>query len=545
MKKTLTSLLIFLNLVSFSQEKTNDEYFEIAKNITIFNEVYKNINLYFVDETAPGELMKTGIDAMLKSLDPYTNFIPESNIEDYRMMQTGQYGGIGSLIKQQGDYIVISDPYDNFPAQKAGLKAGDKILEIDGKSVVGKTTSEVSEFLKGTAGTELKLKIERLNNEAPIEKTITREVIKIPSVPFYDMLDDKTAYIKLTSFTQSAADEIKNAYQELKDSNDFKQLIIDLRGNGGGLLNEAVDIVNFFVPQGTKVVETKGRLKEHSSVYYAKNKPLSTDLPLVVLIDEGSASASEIVSGSLQDLDRAVIVGKESYGKGLVQQTKDMDYNTILKITIAKYYTPSGRCIQKLDYSNRKGKGDNISDSLITEFKTKNGRTVTDGRGISPDIEMDDIHYSALTQELVVEDIIFDFATQYYYNHESIAPAEKFELTEQEYKNFKQFALKKDFEYETFSEKALEALKETAEKEKYFEDAKSEYEILLKKLTPNKERDLVKFEKEIKEFLVDEIVSRYYHQKGRTKASLSKDKFILKAIETLNNTKEYNAILKP
>lgn len=545
MKKTILSLLVIINFTGFSQEKTNDEYFEIAKNITIFNEVYKNINLYFVDETAPGELMKTGIDAMLKSLDPYTNFIPESNIEDYRMMQTGQYGGIGSLIKQQGDYVVISDPYDNFPAQKAGLKAGDKIIEIDGKSVVGKSTSEVSEFLKGTAGTELKLKIERYNADTPIEKTITREVIKIPSVPFYDMLNDKTAYIKLTSFTQTASSEIKDAYNALKDSNSFEQLIIDLRGNGGGLLNEAVNIVNFFVPQGTKVVETKGRLKEHSSVYYAKNKPLSLDIPLVVLIDEGSASASEIVSGSLQDLDRAVIIGKQSFGKGLVQQTKNMDYNTIIKITIAKYYTPSGRCIQRLDYSNRKGKGDNISDSLITEFKTKNGRTVTDGRGIDPDIEIELPHYSSLTQELVVEDIIFDFATQYYYSHDKIAAAEQFKLTEQEYEEFKKFALAKDFEYETFSGKALENLKETAQKERFFEDAKTEYEILLKKLTPNKERDLVKFEEEIKEFLVDEIVSRYYHQKGRTKASLSKDDFILKAIETLNNKEEYNTILKP
>jgi carboxyl-terminal processing protease len=545
MKRIILSLFVILNITSFSQEKTNDEYFEIAKNITIFNEVYKNINLYFVDETAPGELIKTGIDAMLKSLDPYTNFIPESNIEDYRMMQTGQYGGIGSLIKQQGDYIVISDPYDNFPAQKAGLKSGDKIIEIDGKSVVGKTSSEVSEFLKGTAGTELKLKIKRYNTESPIEKTITREVIKIPSVPFYDMLDDKTAYIKLTSFTQSASDEIKTAYNELKDSNDFKQLILDLRGNGGGLLNEAVNIVNFFIPQGVKVVETKGRLKEHSSIYYSKNKPLSTDLPVVILIDEGSASASEIVSGSLQDLDRAVIIGKQSFGKGLVQQTKNLDYNTIIKITIAKYYTPSGRCIQRLDYSNRKGKGDNISDSLITEFKTKNGRKVSDGRGIDPDIEVEDVNYSSLTQKLVIDDVIFDFATQYYYSHEKIALAKDFTLTNEEYSEFKKFTLAKDFEYETFSEKALEILKETAEKEKYFEDAKSEYEILLKKLTPNKESDLVKFEEEIKEFLIDEIVSRYYLQKGRTQASLSKDTYILKAIETLNDTEKYNTILKP
>lgn len=532
---------------SYSQEVTNDEYFEIAKNISIFNDVYKNINIYFVDKTAPGELMKTGIDAMLQSLDPYTNYIPESNIEDYRMMQTGQYGGIGSLIKQQGDYVVISDPYENFPAQKAGLKAGDKILEVDGKSVVGKKTSEVSEVLKGTAGTELKLKIKRSNSETPIEKTIIREVIKIPSVPFYDMLDDNTGYIKLTSFTQSAADEIKSAFLALKDSNELKQLIIDLRGNGGGLLNEAVDIVNFFIPQGVKVVETKGRLKEHSSVYYSSNKPLDKEMPVVVLIDENSASASEIVAGSLQDLDRAVVIGKQSYGKGLVQQTKNLDYNTMIKITIAKYYTPSGRCIQRLDYSdrNKNGKGNSISDSLLTEFKTTNGRVVKDGRGIDPDIEIEDENYSSLTQKLVIEDIVFDYATEYYYKHDKIAEAEKFTISKEDYEAFKKFALSKEFEYETYSEKILLSLKEATEKEKFFEDTKAEYEILLKKLTPNKERDLVKFEDEIKEFLVDEIVSRYYLQNGRTKSSLSKDKYILKAIETLNDTKQYNAILKP
>jgi carboxyl-terminal processing protease len=547
MKKITAYLLLFLSINGISQEKTDDQYFEIAKNMSIFNDVYKNINLFFVDETAPGELMKTGIDAMLKSLDPYTNYIPESNIEDYRMMQTGQYGGIGSLIKQQGEYIVISDPYDNFPAQKAGLKAGDKILEVNGKSVVGKKTSEVSEILKGTAGTELVLSIKRQNSETPIEKKIIREVIKVPSVPYFDMVDEQTAYIKLTSFTQTASKEIKDAYTNLKDSNSFTQLILDLRGNGGGLLHEAVNIVNFFTPQGTKVVETKGRLKEHSSVYRAKKKPLDTKLPVIVLIDEGSASASEIVSGSLQDLDRAVVIGRQSYGKGLVQQTKNLEYNTMVKITIAKYYTPSGRCIQRLDYSNRSksGKGSNISDSLLTEFKTTNGRVVKDGRGIDPDIEIEEMNYSSLTQKLVIEDVIFDFATNYYYTHDTIVSADKFRISESDYELFKEFALAKDLEYETYSEKALEVLKETAEKEKYFEDAKAEYEILLKKLTPNKERDLVKFENEIKEFLVDEIVSRYYYQKGRTKASLSKDPYILKAIETLNNTNEYNKILKP
>ncbi len=531
----------------FGQNQGQEEYFEIAKNISIFNDVYKNINTYFVDETQPGQLMKTGIDAMLRSLDPYTNYIPESNIEDYRMMQTGQYGGIGALIKQQGDYIVISEPYDNFPAAKADIKAGDKILEIDGKSIKGKSSSEVSELLKGTAGTELKLKIERPKTTTPIEKTIEREVVKIPSVPHYQMLDDKTGYIKLTSFTQTASKEVGDAFKTLRDSNTLSQLILDLRGNGGGLLNEAVKIVNFFVKRGVKVVETKGRFKENNYVYKTTAKPMDTEIPLIVLIDGNSASASEIVSGSLQDLDRAIIVGQQSFGKGLVQQVKDLDYNTKLKVTIAKYYTSSGRCIQRLDYSDRKktGKGTSISDSLISYFKTKNGRKVRDGRGIDPDIEIPEETFSTLTQKLVIKDVIFNYATDYYYSHDNIAPPQDFSLTTSEYDAFKTYAKSFDFEYDTYSYKAAERLKETTEKEGFDENTSEELDALLKKLAPNKDRDLEKFKDEIQLLLINEIVSRYYLQKGRTKASLSHDEFIIKAIETLNDKEQYAKILKP
>lgn len=539
--------MAFLTVSNLQAQNTQDEYFEIAKNMSIFNEVYKNVNTYFVDETQPGQLMKTGIDAMLKSLDPYTNYIAESKIEDYRMMQTGQYGGIGSLIKKQGDYVIISEPYDNFPAFKAGLKAGDKIIKIDGIDIKGKQSSEVSDLLKGTAGTELELLIERPNVTEPLTKKIEREVIKIPSVPFYKMLDDKTAYIKLTSFTATASKEVGDAFKALKDSNNVQQVILDLRGNGGGLLNESVNIVNFFVPKGQTVVETKGRLREHNYTYKTKNAPLDTEIPLAVLIDEGSASASEIVSGSIQDLDRGVIIGQQSFGKGLVQQVKDLDYNTKVKITIAKYYTPSGRCIQRLDYSNRNksGKGNNISDSLINSFTTKSGRSVKDGRGIDPDIEIEERTYSTLTQKLVIKDVIFDYATKYFYANSTIASPEDFKLTDTDYNAFKEFAKSYDFEYETYSYKALENLKETAEKEGFYEDAKSDFEKMMTQLAPDKERDLDKFRPEIEELLIDEIVSRYYYQKGRMRASLSNDKAIKKAIETLNDKEAYTNLLKP
>jgi carboxyl-terminal processing protease len=548
MKKNLLLLLISLSLSGFAQEKTTtDEYFEISKNLTIFSEVYKNINLNFVDETNPGELMKIGIDAMLRSLDPYTNYIPESNIEDYRMMQSGQYGGIGSLIQQRDEYILITNPYENFPAQKAGLRAGDKIIEIDGNSVKGKSASEVSDLLKGAKDTEVTLKIERNNEENPLDISVTREIIKMPTVPFYDMVTEKIGYIKLTQFLGSSSSEVASAFKTLKDSNELEGLILDLRGNPGGLLGEAVNIVNLFVPQGTLVVKTKGRDRQNNLQYFARNKPMDTKIPLVILIDNGSASASEIVSGTLQDLDRAVVVGNQSFGKGLVQQTKNMEYNSIIKLTVAKYYTPSGRCIQKLDYSDRNisGKGKNISDSLVHTFKTTNGRPVTDGRGILPDVEVKNNSYSPLSAALMRENIIFDFATNYYYTHPSIISAKDFKLSEEEYKEFIEFAGSQEFEYTTGSEQFLEKLKEIAESEQYFESSKEEYEALREKLSPNKQRDLLKFDSEIKELIESEIVGRYYYQRGQMELEISQDKFVSEATTTLLNKSTYNKILAP
>ena len=549
MKNTYTLLLILLiTNISWTQEKTTtDEYFEISKNLTIFSEVYKNINLNFVDETNPGELMKTGIDAMLRSLDPYTNYIPESNIEDYRMMQSGQYGGIGSLIQKRDDFILITNPYQNFPAQKAGLKAGDKIIEIDGKSIKGKSASEVSDLLKGAKDTEVRLTLERINENEPIQINVTREIIKMPTVPFHEMVTPEIGYIKLTQFLGTSSSEVAAAFNLLKDSNDMKGLILDLRGNPGGLLNEAVNIVNLFVPQGTLVVETKGRDRQNNLKYFARNKPIDTKMPLVILIDNGSASASEIVSGTLQDLDRAVVIGNQSFGKGLVQQTKNMEYNSIIKITVAKYYTPSGRCIQKLDYSDRNtsGKGTSISDSMVHNFTTANGRPVSDGRGILPDVEVKNTAYSPISGALMRENIVFDFATNYYYSHPTISGPRDFQLTEKEYNEFMEFANTQNFEYRTGSEQLLEKLQEVAESEQYFESSKTEYEALREKLSPNKKRDLAKFKTEIKELIENEVVGRYYYQNGQMEMELSKDDFVLKATKTLLNTTEYNSLLSP
>jgi carboxyl-terminal processing protease len=535
--------MTFLFVSTRPETEQDKDLFEISKNIRLMSGVYDKLNTYYVDEPQPGELMKTGIDAMLKSLDPYTVYIPQSRIEDYRYMTTGQYGGIGSLIQAHGEDIIISEPYLGSPAQKAGLKAGDIILEVDGTNVKGKTVGDMSLFLKGGPNTSLNIKYQR--GEEISDVTFNREEIKIPDVPFFGMMDAKTGYVKLNSFTQTASQEVGAAINQMRDSSNMTQLVFDLRGNGGGLLHEAVNIVNFFVPKGELVVFTKGRLEETNRDYKTTNTPFDITMPVVVLIDDHSASASEIVSGSLQDLDRAVIIGERSYGKGLVQQTKELEFGSMVKLTVAKYYTPSGRCIQKLDYSHRDelGQVTEVPDSLIAKFNTKNGRVVMDGRGVDPDIVIAPQYLSILTQELIIEHHIFNFATNYERSHESIGTAKEYRLSDADYSSFLEYIKDKEIDYTTTSKKMLEELKQTAKEEKYLAHSEKEFEALLEKLTPNLEDDLERCEDEIAELIENEIVSRYHYSEGRVENALSKDAYLKEALKVLNNSEQYNKIL--
>lgn len=535
----VTTILIGFNFTSKAQSKG----FEEIKSMELMDMIFQQLEMNYVDEIKPGEMSKTAIDAMLRELDPYTVYYHESNMEDYRMMTTGQYGGIGALIRKMGDYTYIAEPYEGKPAQLSGAMAGDKILTIDGKDMKGKASDEVSDALRGPKGSTIQLKVERAGKEKTI--SITRDEIKLQDVPYFGMLDKNTGFIKLTSFTQTASAEVLAAFQKLKEQG-MTSLVLDLRGNGGGLLIEAVKIVNMFVKKGQTVVSTKGRIPEENRVYATMGDPLDLSIPLAVLIDGASASASEIVAGSLQDLDRAVVIGSTSFGKGLVQRTFDLKYGSKIKLTISKYYTPSGRCVQRLEYYDKKDgeKPHAVADSLLKTFQTANGRKVIDGRGIEPDITVNEKEYSRLLMMLVANNIIFNYATEYKQNHQSIAPAKNFTLSEEEYNHFKAFTLKQEFTYSTASEEQLQKMKKTAEAEGYFEDIQSDYEKLLLKVTPSKDRDLDKFKEEIIEILGSEIVSRYYFQTGRAEQSFQTDKDVIKAIEVLNDPNQINTILK-
>jgi carboxyl-terminal processing protease len=545
-KKIKTWLLIlsigFTGWISFSY---TDEYFEISRNIDIFATLFRELNIYYVDEVKPGHLMKEGIDAMLESLDPYTNYIPESEVEDYRFMTTGQYGGIGALIGQKDDYVVITDPYEGYPAQKADLRAGDVILEIDGKSIKGKKYDEISKILKGQPKTPVKILVRREGEAQPIEKTVLRDEIKISSVPYYGMLDNEVGYIRLTGFTDNAGQDVKDALLELKNKNQVKSLVLDLRGNPGGLLNEAVNITNLFVDRGVEVVTTRGKVKEWDKTYKALNAAVDNQIPLVVLVNSGSASASEIVSGSIQDLDRGIIIGQRTFGKGLVQTTRPLSYNSQLKVTTAKYYIPSGRCIQALDYTHRNEDGSvgKIPDSLVSLFKTRSGRVVADGGGVAPDLSMEPQLLSNIAQSLLSKQLIFDYATLYRVKNPSLGPARSFRLSDADYQQFTEWLSDKEYDYVTKSEKTFEELKAAAIKEKYYDGMKEQFEALRKSMMHDKQEDLKKNKEEIMELLEDEIVSRYYFQKGRIEASFDNDPEILKAVEALKNKKVFDEIM--
>ncbi len=532
-----------LGLVSFKSSYD----FKIVKNLEVFYSVFKNVTLYYVDKTNPQELIEKGINGMLESLDPYTKYIPESDLKDFKFQTTGEYGGIGALIQKKNEYAIISRPYKGFPAHKSGLKAGDKIIEVDNQSIKDKSLEEISDLLKGTPGSQFEITIERYNESKPITRTITREAVKIDNVRFADEISEDIGYIRLTGFKKGAAEETRNVFTELLDKEDVKTLVLDLRDNPGGLLSEAVGVTNLFVPKGTKVVETKGRLEKWEQVYKAENDPVNTAIKIVVLVNNNSASASEIVAGALQDLDRAVVIGQQTYGKGLVQTSKNLSYNNKIKITTARYHIPSGRCIQSLDFSqdNSNGTVRHVPDSLMKKYKTKNGRTVYSGKGIIPDIETERVNYSKISMNLVRQDVIFDFATRFYYEHDTIPSVNEYEVSSDTYNNFISYVKQKDFDYTTKSEENLQDLIDAAEKENYYDECEKEFKALKEKISHNKAQDLHTFKDEITELMEQEIVSRYFLQEGNVRASLEQDRQVDSAIHILNNKERYKAILTP
>lgn len=524
----------------FTQE-TRD--FRIAKNLDIFFSLFRELNTFYVDTIDPDKLIKAGMDNMLKTLDPYTVYFPESEADEFAILTTGKYGGIGSLVRNSGDYVVISEVYKGFPADKAEIKPGDILKKVDGISLKGLTTEKVSERLKGNPGTEIRVTIERKGKET--DYLLKREKIVMPPVPYYGMLDSRTGYIRFTNFTQNCIDDVKSALIDLKNNN-AQQIILDLRGNPGGLLTEAVEIVNLFVAEGNEVVSTKGKVKQYDENFKTEKQPVDENIPLAVIINRSSASASEIVAGAIQDLDRGVIVGQRSYGKGLVQITRPLSYNTQLKVTTAKYYIPSGRCIQARDFThpNEDGSVGIIPDSLISEFKTKNGRIVKDGGGIAPDVEITQEPLSQISSELFLRNYIFDFATNYYWAHPEIKSPDDFKFTDQDFSDFKTFLLNRKFNYKTVTEESVNELITNAKKEKYYDLHKDLFNDLQKDISHNLDQDLKLFRGEITDLLEDEIMSRYFYENGAIAYTIKKDEQVSKARDILNNKEEYSSILK-
>lgn len=529
-----------------SASSSSSNYFEIDKNMDIYISLYKELNTYYVDEVDPNKVMREGIDAMLGSLDPYTNYISEAEIENYRLQTTGKYGGIGALIRKQGDYVLVAEPYEGYPADRAGLMAGDVIIEVAGKSTEGKSTDDVSKILKGQPGTAVDVKVLRPNGEGGEKEmifTLDREEIKINNVPYYGMIDDEIGYIHLAHFTDNAGAEVRDAFQELKENNNLKGVVLDLRGNPGGLLNEAVNVTGVFVEKGQEVVSTKGKVSEWNKTFRTTNQPVDTELPLVVLVNGGSASASEIVSGSIQDLDRGLVVGQTTFGKGLVQTTRSLPYNTKLKVTTAKYYIPSGRCIQAINYADEnKAK---IPDSLRSEFYTQGGRAVFDGAGIEPDVSTDEYEFSNVSVALFSNQLIFDYATLYRARNESIVQPRDFKLTEGEFEQFVLWLQDKEYDYTTQSEQALEELREAAEKEEYFSAIEGEFNDLQEKMMHDKKQDLYKQKVEVLELLEEEIVLRYYYKSGQIESSFKYDNDLQTALDVIKDDSRYTALLSP
>ncbi len=519
--------------------------FEIAKNMDIFSSLFRELVVNYVDDVNVSDVMRSGIDGMLSGLDPYTTFISESEIEDVRFMTTGQYGGIGALIQRRGDRVMIAEPYEGNPAYKAGLLPGDIILEINDRSVDGLDEGEVRNLLTGQPGTTIDILVEREGEPEPLRKSIEREVVQVDNIPYYGMLDESTAYIKLTGFTRNAGREVRDAFMDLRDNHNVQYMVLDLRGNGGGLLNEAVNVANLFIDRGELIVRTEGRLEDRRSVHRTLNDPLNTEIPLAVLVDRRSASASEIVAGAIQDYDRGVIIGDRSFGKGLVQNVVPLSYNTQLKITVAEYLIPSGRSIQAINYAERREDGSvaEIPDSLKEVYETKGGRVVYDGGGIEPDVTVVRPQMGQVTRALIRQHMIFDFATFYHREHDELVLPVEFFISDRLYADFQSFVSDRGFDYKTDSERLLEQLERTASREKYYNAIEDHFTEVKQNIREEKSRDFVTFRDEITQLLREEIVSRYYYQEGRVIVSLDADPDVEKALEVLADEPVYSGIL--
>jgi carboxyl-terminal processing protease len=543
-RRVLFIALLAIGFLALSFTKPAERYFEIAKNLDIFASLFKEVNALYVDEINPNTLVKTGIDAMLESLDPYTNYIPEDMVEDFRTMNTGQYGGIGAVTRQIKGRTVVSMLMEGYPAQRDGLKIGDEILKIDQVELSKITPEEAGHLMKGQVGTPVSLTVKRIGYEKPITLEFKREKVKVSNVPYFGMLGKNVGFIQLTDFTPDAGKEVRNAVIALKEMG-ATSLILDLRGNPGGLLMEAVNICNIFIPRGKLVVSTKGKIPENNLNYETLNNPTDTEIPVAVLINRGSASASEIVAGTLQDYDRAVVIGERSYGKGLVQVSRPLSYNSQLKVTTAKYYTPTGRCIQVLDYSHRRNDGSvgSVPDSLKNTFKTSNGRLVYDGGGIYPDVATKNADLHPITETLIEKGFIFDYATEYAFKHPTIAHAKTFELTNDEYQQFVNWMKGKDYSYKSYLDQYLQGVGQEAKRERYYNELKPQLDLITSKIEESKKNELQLYKDQIKMMLEEEIVSRYQLEKGSVEAGFKYDLDIKEATDVLTNQTQYKKTL--
>jgi len=538
---SITLVVISVGLLSFSESRD----FKLVKNLEVFSNLFRELNYYYVDNPDPEKLIQTGINAMLKTLDPYTVYIPEEDMDDFKFATTGHYGGVGSLIRKKGDYVLITDIYEGFPAHESGLKTGDLIVSVGGTSIKGMSSPEVSGLLKGPPGSLVKISVRRYGIEEPVSFELERKEINVPNIPYYGMVHDQIAYIRLSNFRTGASKEFGKALNDLKNNHGAEALIIDLRGNPGGLLMEAVGVSNLFVAKGEEIVSTRGKIEEYYHSYKAPAQPIADKMPLAILVDRGSASAAEIVAGSLQDLDRGIILGQRTYGKGLVQTTRPLGYSNQLKVTTAKYYIPSGRCIQAVDYSHRNEDGSvgHIPDSLISAFKTRNGRTVYDGGGILPDVEVLPRDAGLITINLYTQDLFFDFSTKFASENPEIPPVLDFEFSEDDFLAFRDFIISKKFHYEIQTNSAYESLIEAAKKDNLFEKNQEAFLHLKTLLKHDLDACLQDHRDEIVQFLTSEIAGRYYYQAGSIESSLKWDDDVLEALRVLSNPAKYSAIL--